>query len=175
MLIHIAAEYGNPETLRAIMRHYPFYRKIFLRLSVTIQGSPLHFALRGKKYENVIFLLENFPEFIKFQDRDNNTALHVAIRTDCRILKMLLDVAPRGIITARNIDRDTVLHLAASYSKLEMISLLMNTGHFTGMERNYRGMTPVYQWNRSRYDHAHTMQVFRLHSEEQVIEALKIK
>ena len=30
MLIHYAAEYGNPETLRAIMRHYPFYRRIIL-------------------------------------------------------------------------------------------------------------------------------------------------
>ena len=88
---------------------------------------------------------------------------------------MLLDVAPRRIITARNRDGNTVLHLAAWYSNLEMISLLMNTGHFTGMERNSEGKTPVYQWSRSRYDHARAMQVFRLHSEEQVIEALKIK
>ena len=68
-----------------------------------------------------------------------------------------------------------MLHLAARHANLEMISLLMNTGHFTGMERKREGKTPVYQWKGSRYDHAHAMQLFRLHSEEQVIEALKIK
>ena len=59
-----------------------------------------------------------------------------------------------------------MLHLAARDSSLEMISLLMNTGHFTGMERNDEGQTPVYQRDRFRYDHAHAMEVFRLHSED---------
>ena len=150
MLIHIAAESGNSETLRTVMRYYPFYKKISLKSSVTTKGSPLHFAVKSKNYGNVQFLLENFPEFIKFQDWNGNTALHEAITTDCRILRMLLDVAPRKIITARNNNGNTVLHLAVLYSKLEMISLLMNTGHFTGMERNNRGITPAYQLSRFR-------------------------
>ena len=68
-----------------------------------------------------------------------------------------------------------MLHLAARHANLEMISLLMNTGHFTGMERNSEGKTPVNQWDGSRYDHAHAMKLFRLHSEEQSNRSPKIK
>ena len=85
---------------------------------------------------------------------------------------MLLDVAPRGIITARNIDR-TLCSPSRFVFKIRNDFFIDEYRPFHGHGKKLSRMTPVYQWNRSRYDHAHTMQVFRLHSENQVIEALK--
>lgn len=181
MPIHAAAKDGNPETLRAILRHHPYHKRKILRRSITWLGSPLHIAVKYQKFENAQFLLDNLPGIIKLRDDRGNTALHIASNLrDCRMLRMLLEVAPRNIIKAKNNYGNTILHEAAESSTSEMIVLIMRTGYFTGMERNNGGTTPVYLygpgnhgWMPGSYSHVYAMQVFGFQSEEQVIEALQ--
>ena len=60
--------------------------------------------------------------------------------------------------------------------KQDIINLLMNTGYFTGTE-NHDGITPVFYFNshNSPVSNSELMRIFRLQTEQQVIDALTIK
>lgn len=176
MPIH-AAVCSNPEMLRAIIKHYPDHWSIYSGYYISKVASPLHRAVSGRRYDNVQVLLETMPKLIKFVDHNKNTAIHFAAWIDCHMLGLLLNVASRKIITARNNKGNTVLHLAADYMKRDIIDLLMNTGYFTGTERNHDGITPVFYFNshNSPVPNSELMRIFRFQTEQQVIDALTIK
>ena len=124
--------------------------------------------------------MEHFPELINFKDSLDNTVIHLAAEFyDISMMEMLLHFAPSEIISARNDEGDTALHLGQSYkSCYEKHTLLMRTGLFTGMERNNKGQTPIGADHRthdlkSSSTRIKLMGIFNLQSEEEFNEALR--
>lgn len=175
--IHLAARSGNPDTLLTVIKYYPYYRKpkftwYWHRRTTT----PLHLAVVKGSLLNTKILLDRFPELIDIKDEKGNTAIHLAVSIrDSGMLDLLLDVAGPETISASNISGDTALHLAARCTRPEIINLLMLTGHFTAMERNRLGRTPVFIYKHCRYSvqARELMQVFGIKSESLLFEALK--
>lgn len=176
MPVHLAATSENIETLRTVLRLYPHYksRSSFFSFSTI---SPLHMAVSKGLVINARIILERFPDLIyKKEGKDNNTVIHIAAaKYDSSMLEMLLSVAPRRIISALNANGDTALHIAADCSTAHKIELLMRTGYFTGIERNWSDRTPVYiHWrlNRIFISNHGIMARFNLRSEQQFSDAV---
>ena len=142
MPIHLAAHSGNSDTLNLIINFHPHYKTSrFINFKTT---SPLHMAISNGQLANAKLLLAHFPELINFKDAYKNTAIHLAVtKSNDEMIEMLLEFASPEIICARNVRDETALHLAARTSYVSRIELLMRTGHFTAMERNNHGRTPI--------------------------------
>ena len=91
---------------------------------------------------NAKILIENFPELIDFQNQTNKyTSIHLAVYYEQQnLLELLLKSAKAETITATTGFGESALHLAAYCNNWPIsIRLLLNTGLFTAMERNYYG------------------------------------
>lgn len=176
MPIHLAAYSSNSDTLSLIIKLHPHYKTSrFINFKTT---SPLHLAISNGQLSNAKLLLAHFPELINFKDAHKNTAIHLAVtKSNDEMLEMLLEFASPEIICARNHRDETALHLAARTSYVSRIELLMRTGHFTAMERNNHGRTPVSLFNPYNVftPWIEIMEVFHLKSEEQVYEAYEVR
>ena len=178
MPIHLASQRNNPETLRTIIKFYPHYSHRFLGFVIFKFVSPLNLAVTNNALDSAIILLESFPELLYYTDENRETVIHVALRTSSKeMLEMLLNFAPPEIVSARNLHGNSALHLAAEISNISKISILLNAGHFTGMERNNAGLTPVSIFHRLNplFTLNSVMQIFSIDNTEQLYEALRYK
>ena len=185
MPIYLAAGFDNPETLRAIIRLYPRYKPISsgTRTSKSLSSSPLQNAVNFNLPNNARILLKHFPELISLNDDvpgRNYTVIHLAMRHDALLLRVLLEYAPPEVITARDNDGYCALHLcqmgeSSVMNYIEKLELLMNTGNFTGMERNSMGVTPIrIVWATRSMSKEKLMEIFKLDTDEELEEALRI-
>lgn len=92
--IHYAAVSGGPETIRAILRHYPFYKPRFIDYPFCPAVSPVHYAVSCGRIENIKLLLEYFPELINFKDQDKNNILHESANNQFCIFEGILNIPP---------------------------------------------------------------------------------
>ena len=175
MPIHVAAESENPETLRTIIRLYPYYES---RLSFRCKfNSPLCLALSAKLPENAKILIERFPELIDLQNQIGNmyTPIHASVVFgQIDILELLLKLSKPETITAKTDSGKTALHLAACLNRAA-IPILLNTGLFSVMERDNSGKTPVAIFAEFYHFLSHRsnlIKTFNLKSEEELIQAL---
>ena len=176
-IFYAASRSRNYETLRAVLRLYPYYKTNFFGSGIV---SPLREALLHKASDNARILINYFPELVNTFDYINHTPIHMAISgVDADVLKLLLYYATPEVITARDYLGNTALHLACQYKdNLERIEILMRTDFFNPMERNNLGSTPVALFtenNRSTSKPSDLMRIFRLHSDEPLREALSEK
>ena len=178
--IHLAVKRGNTVTLRAILRLYPSYEYSTSRSPQRQVISPLNAAIRFGVLENVKILLEHFPELINFKNCRNETVIHLAvIESSVNILQFLLKMAPIEIITARNIDGDTALHLGHGYHTCYKIhALLMGTNFFTGWKRNNACQTPIGVYGEKKFltdpnIRSKLMGIFKINTEEEYKDALR--
>ena len=185
MPIHLAAGFDNPKTLRAIIRLYPHYKPISSgnRTSKFLSSSPLQNAVNFNLPDNARILLEHFPELISLCDDvfdRNYTVIHSAMRHDALLVRVLLEYAPPEVITARTNHGYCALHLcqmgkSSVINYIEKLELMMNAGNFTGMERNFRGVTPIrIVWGTRSMSKEKLMEIFKLDTDEELEEALRV-
>ena len=153
MLIHKAAQYGNCEVLRLIIKHYPYYKPRFFEFSKSSAPvlSPLHLALENHKFENAEILLAHFPELIRVRNEKEQTVLHVSAFHGFGMFDILFDLCPRDIISAKDNFGATILHIAAEFGNRERIVQLLNTGLFNLKEKDQAGWNPVFTYKYCRY------------------------
>lgn len=137
--IHLAVLFSNTQILVEIIRRNPRYK---YRNPFKETILPLHIAVACAHKESANILLNAFPELIRHQGSDGDTVIHVSIASE-KMLELLITCAPADIIKARNVNGNTALHVAANIGKIKVISTLLSTNLFTGLERNCEGMTPI--------------------------------
>lgn len=139
--IHLAANFNKHEILLEILRRNSRYKS---RNPFKEVISPLHIAVSCSHQESANILLTAFPELINFQDSDGDTVIHVSIGNSSEeMLSLLISCAPVSIIKAKNVKGNTALHVAAKNGQINLVSILLSTNYFTGLERNYAGLTPI--------------------------------
>ena len=181
--IHYAAGSRNPETLLAILWHYPDYEPKNSLDSRSKVNSPLLTAVKSGSIDVVRILLQHFPESIYLKDHVGNTIIHLAMDSaDHRMLRFLLSAAPPQIIAADNADGQTALHFGLRYKifklYLKKLRLLMGTGLFTGWERNIHDRTPIGElWKRRGAiigsNRSKLKQIFNINTEAELNAAIR--
>jgi Ankyrin repeat. len=80
--------------------------------------TPLHCAVKGRAIESISTIVSNDPNTVFDQNKAGDAPIHVATKQgDWRIAGIILSLVPNKSLMARNLNSETILHLAISNIK----------------------------------------------------------
>jgi ankyrin repeat protein len=119
--LHIAASEGHIQFAMEIMQLKPSFARKLNRDGL----SPMQLALQNRQIRLVLLLLDVDEDLVRVHGKGGVTPLHYVAQTgDLDLLAKFLKVCPKSIedVTTR---RETVLHIALKYNKLDAFQLVL--------------------------------------------------
>ncbi|XP_072302063.1 NF-kappa-B inhibitor epsilon [Eucyclogobius newberryi] len=144
-ILHLAIIHEDETFAQQLMDLFP---KEVLDIQNNLYQSPLHLAVYLDQTEVVRSLVEH-GACLQLQDRDGNTALHVACQhgqTQC-VSHMTRDMSPNKlapVLETHNWRGLACLHLAVLYEHHEVLKLLRKKGAELNIQDGTSGKTPLH-------------------------------
>ena len=128
--LHIAASMGHINFALEIMRLKPS----FSRKQNQYGFCPLHLALQKTHTQMVLRLIDFDRNLVRVQGREGVTPLHyVAEKGNVDLLCKFLAACPESILQV-TIRKETALHVAAKYDRLEVLETMLGWLRYVNMD-----------------------------------------